>query len=176
MSGSETTQSDHDQQPKEFEGYETADLKPGFGQMPSFIARLKASHRLKATALTQDLEVLLAFRLMARSTPVTRVAVAGQEMIRHALVLLGYKVRTSLTRAFYDTEFHKGDHVYRLIGWHGTGIYGHEKSILEFIDEDVSKVKPVVTIGVINEVNVSPLNQQRVIQDILAYIREHHEE
>lgn len=148
-----------------------ADLKPGFGQMPPFTARVQASHRLKASTLHQD--VVTAVKLMARSTPVTRVAVIGQQLIRQALVTQGYSVKTTLTRAFYDTVFRKDDRVFHLVGWHGTGIYGHEKSILEFIDESVSKTKPVVTIGVINEANVNPENQQRVISNILEYIKEH---
>ena len=146
---------------------EVADLKPEFGQMPPFTAQVKASHRLKASA-----EVVTAVKLMARSTPVTKVALLGQQLIRQALVTKGYSVKTTQTRAFYDTEFHKDGHVLHLVGWHGTGIYGPEKSILEFIDEKVSKTRPVVTIGVINEANVTPENQQRVIAAILEYIKE----
>lgn len=147
-----------------------ADLKSEFGQMPPFTARLKARPRLKASILNQD--VVTAMRLMARSTPVTRVALAGQQSIRQALTVLGYSVKTTLTRAFYDMEFRKDDRVFHLIGWHGTGIYGHEKSVLEFLDERVSKTRPVVTIGVINEDNVTPANQERVVSDILEYIKE----
>jgi hypothetical protein len=176
----ETSPLDHDQQPKPYEAYEPiepegyeveGDMKSGFGQMPPFTARLKASHRLKASALNADL--ITAMKLMARSTPVTKVAMEGQERIRRALVARGYHVKTTLTRAFYDTEFRRETRVFHLIGWHGTGIYGKEKSVFEFIDEDFSKTRPVVTIGVINEDNVTPENQNRVVQDILAYIEEH---
>lgn len=145
-----------------------ADMKPGFGQMPPFTAMVKASYRLQARA-----DVVKAVRLMARSTPVTRVAVEGREQIRRALAALGYVAKTTTTRAFYDMKFTKAERVFHLVGWHGTGIYGPEKSVLEFIDEDVSKTRPVVTIGIINEENVVPSNQERVINDILEYINEY---
>ena len=145
-----------------------ADMKPGFGQMPPFTAMVKASFRLQASA-----DVVIAVRLMARSTPVTRVAVEGREQIRRALASKGYVAKTTTTRAFYDMKFTKDERVLHLVGWHGTGIYGPEKSVLEFIDEDVSKTKPVVTIGVINEENVVRSNQKRVINDILEYINEY---
>lgn len=144
-------------------------MRSGFGQMPPFTA-VKAAHRLKAAEAHQDL--ITAVKLMARSTPVTKVAIEGQKHIRQALVERGYAVRTTNTRAFYDMEFRKDDHVFHLVGWHGTGIYGPEKSVLEFIDEEVSKTKPVVTIGVINEENVTPANQERTINHILEYIEE----
>jgi hypothetical protein len=143
---------------------------PEFGQMPPFTAQVRAHHRLKASAT--DNEVVHAMKLMARATPVTKVALVGQQLIRQTLVRLGYSVQTTLTRAFYDMEFRRDKRVLHLVGWHGTGIYGPEKSILEFIDEQVSKTRPVVTIGVINEANVNPENQQRVISDILEYIKE----
>lgn len=142
--------------------------------MPPFTAHLKAGQRLKASASHPD--VVTAVALMARSTPVTRVAMEGQQQIRHALISKGYRVKTTLTRAFYDTEFRKDARVFHLIGWHGTGIYGREKSVLEFIDEDYSKTRPVVTIGVINEENVTPENQDRVVRDILNYIKECHDD
>jgi len=145
-----------------------ADLKPGFGQMP-VTAQVQASNRLKAVA-QQD--IVVAFQLMARSTPVTKVALEGQRRIRQVLVGLGFSVTITNTRAFYDMEFRNDDKVYHLVGWHGTGIYGHEKSVLEFIDESVSKTRPVVTIGIINEDNVTPANQERVVSDILEYIKE----
>lgn len=145
-----------------------ADMKPSFGQMPPFTAMVQASHRLQAYA-----DVVTAVRLMARSTSVTRVAVEGREQIRRALASKGYVAKTTTTRAFYDMRFTKDERVLHLVGWHGTGIYGPEKSVLEFIDEDVSKTKPVVTIGVINEENVVPSNQERVINDILEYINEY---
>lgn len=148
-----------------------ADLKPSFGQMPPFTARLKAAQRLQASAGHQD--VVTAVKLMARSTPVTKVAAVGQQLIRHELLIRGYNVKTTITRAFYDMEFRKDDHVLHLVGWHGTGIYGPEKSILEFIDDKVSETRPVVTIGVINEANVNPESQQRVISAILDYIKKH---
>lgn len=148
-----------------------ADLKSEFGQMPPFTAQVKAGCRLQASVQRQD--VVTAVKLMARSTPVTKVAAIGQQLIRREMVVRGYSVKTSITRAFYDMEFRKDDHVLHLIGWHGTGIYGPEKSILEFIDDKVSKTRPVVTIGVINEANVNPENQQRVISAILEYIKEY---
>lgn len=149
---------------------EQADMKPSFGQMP---LRLEASMRLKA------FEVEAATRLMARATQVSKVAEQGTRDIVQEFIRLGYIADTQISKAFYTTTFtnedteDKPEHVFQMVGWHGTGRYGTEKTILEFYDEDKSKTKPVVTIGVINDENINPAKQLEVVDHILDYVKHH---
>lgn len=144
---------------------ETADLKSGFGQMPPFIA-------------SEREELMAALKVMARPTQVSKIAETGKKKIEMEMHHLGYTSTTTQNKAFYTTDFYpeKGDvdHSFHMLGWHGTGRYvGGEKTILEFYDDQHSKTKPVVSIGVINEDNVNPAKQLEVVQHILDYLKTH---
>jgi hypothetical protein len=116
-------------------------------------------------------------RLMAKSTPVTKVAEFGIREIGRQMALRGYIANTDITRAFYTTTFEKQEKdsdpcIFQLVGWHGNGHYGTEKTILEFYDESAGH-KPVITIGQINEENLNEENEKRVVDKILDYIKRH---
>jgi len=178
MTGS---QSDQNQQPEQYESYESyepaepseglieSDLKAEHGQMPPFTAALKR--------LTAAEEIKTAVRLMARTTQVSKIATEGKKKIELELHRLGYTATTTQNKAFYTTEFHPEDgegRTFQMVGWHGTGRYiGGEKAILEFYDDEKSKVHPVVSIGVINEENINPAKQLEVIQHIIDYVKHH---
>lgn len=130
--------------------------------------KLEAASRLIAS---QEL------RLMAKATPVTKVAELGIKEIGRQMALRGYIANTEVTRAFYTTTFEKQEKdsdpcVFQLVGWHGNGHYGSEKTILEFYDESRGR-KPVITIGQINDDNLTEENQQHVVEKILDYVRKH---
>jgi hypothetical protein len=58
------------------------------------------------------------------------------------------------------------------MGWHGTGKFaGGEKAILEFYDSRKGD-RPVVSIGILNDQNITPENEQKVIDKIVQYIEE----
>lgn len=139
-------------------------------------ADLEKGRKLKIEA-AQRLLASQELRLMAKATPVTKVAEIGIREIGRQMALRGYIANTEITRAFYTTIFEKQEKdsdpcVFQLVGWHGNGHYGNEKTILEFYD-DAHGRKPVITIGQINEDNLTEGNQQKVIDLILDYIRKH---
>lgn len=85
----------------------------------------------------------------------------------------GFKIKTTENRAFYTTEMYCEDEDYSLclMGWHGTGKFaGGEKAILEFYDSREGE-SPVLTIGTLTEENLTPANEQKLIDRILAYIK-----
>ena len=186
MSGSEKSdQSGADQQPELFEpseafepaepdGYDLtaikADLKTSFGQMPPFTA----SHRLEAA----EQDVRAALKVMARPTRVSIVADEGLRKITNTLLDLGYECTTTKNRAFYTKHFtnvedpSKPD--FEVVGWHGTGSFaGGERAVLEFYDDQKSKDRPVVNIGVLNDSNINPAKQLEIINHIMSYIQSH---
>lgn len=110
---------------------------------------------------------------MARSTPVTRTAERGWKAITDLARQKGYKITTTQNRAFYTTEMHcpVKDFSLFIMGWHGTGMFaGGEKAILELYDSRKGD-RPVLTIGVINEQNITPENEKKLIEHILLYIK-----
>jgi hypothetical protein len=119
-------------------------------------------------------EITAAIKAMARATPVTHTAERGLKAIVGLARKKGYTVKTTENRAFYTTEFRCEDEGYSLymMGWHGTGKFaGGEKAILEFYDSRKGD-RPVVSIGILNEQNVTPENEQKVIDRIVQYIEE----
>lgn len=148
-----------------------ADRLPSFGQMPPFTA----SHRLAAA----EAEVMEAARIMARPTRVSKVADEGLQKITNTLLDLGYEYKVKKNKAFYTKEFFKEGEasnapVFEVVGWHGTGSFaGGERAILEFYDDQHSKDRPVVSIGVINEENINPAKQLEVITHIMDYLKHH---
>lgn len=140
-------------------------MKPEFGQMPPFTAKVNAAARLK---------------IMARTTAVSRIAEQGIRQIVQEFNKRGYEADTTQNKAFYTTVFthpeteDHPEHTFQMVGWHGTGRFaGGERAILEFYDDEHSRDKPVVTIGVINEENVNPAKQQEVVQHIMDYVKHH---
>ena len=154
-------------------------MKAEFGQLPPFTATpIKAAARLRVFAAA---EVDAATKLMARATQVSRVAEKGMREIVQQMIKLGYTADTKQNKAFYTTVFTKEPeneeeqepHVFQMVGWHGTGRYGAEKTILEFYDDEKDPKKPVVTIGVLNEENINPAKQLEVVTHIMDYLKKH---
>jgi hypothetical protein len=161
------------------EAYASANnkLAPFFGQNALSAStkpfKIEAAARLKATLLTA------VEKLMAKSTPVTKIAEKGMRDIDHQMALLGYQAKTVQKRAFYTTDFvERTDNVddepkvFSMTGWHGNGHYGDEKTILEFYDNQRSE-KPIISIGVLSEENINEKRQLEVVKEILDYVRKH---
>lgn len=130
--------------------------------------RLKAAARLRAS---------LEHQLMARTTPITRAAEKGIKEICHQMAIRGYAPHTTCNRAYYTTTFTKEGEdgniqSFQLYGWNGNGRYGLEKSVFEFYDDSMGE-KPVVNIGAINEENVNLVRQEKVVHEVLDYIKKH---
>lgn len=150
-------------------------LKPFFGDIDLKTMTI-ANPKLKIKAAAR-LNAVQELKLMAKATPITKVAEIGIREISRQMALRNFGARTENTRAFYTTTFTREDKedvpcVYQLVGWHGNGHYGNETTILEFYDDSVSR-KPVITIGHVNEENLTEANQQKVINEILDYIKKH---
>jgi hypothetical protein len=145
-------------------------MRPGYGTMPTYMAKLGAAARLKASMQPAATEEVLE----ARTTGVSLVADKGLKEIERALVRMGYEPHTTINKAMYTTTFCKGDRCLELVGWHGTGRFkGGERAVLEFYDSEKG-LKPVVSIGVTNEDNVSTDHEKKIITDILTYIKRLH--
>jgi hypothetical protein len=118
-----------------------------------------------------------ATRLMARATPMSKIAERGMHDIVQYLMRDGYVPQTSQNKAFFTTVFYSKDAEeprFELVGWHGTGRFeGGEKAILEFYDDEKSQSRPVISIGAINDDNLTPAKQQEVIQHIMEYVKTH---
>lgn len=136
--------------------------------------KIEASQRLLSVAG-------MVKKLMARATPVTKVAEAGYKDITRLMLRKGYHTDTKQSKAFYELLFYKTEvrddkdyhREFEVNGWHGeSGRYGPEKTVFELFDRDKG-AKPVVTIGVINEDNVNEKKQQETIKKMLDYL-EHH--
>lgn len=124
-------------------------------------------------ALARLHDLTAATQLMARSTPVSREAEKGLKEITRLAQDQGYNLKTSQNRAFYTTDMVRDDHTLHLMGWHGTGRFaGGEKAILELYDSRKGD-KPVVSIGVLNEENLTAENERHVVQKIIDYLRKH---
>ena len=117
-------------------------------------------------------------KLMARVTPVTRVAEKGYTELSRLMLRKGYKVDRKESKAVFEAVFYKtemdGDHKvhreFEITGWHGTsGRYGPEKTVFELYDKQKGD-KPVVTIGVINEENINEIKQKETIDKMMAYL------
>ncbi len=117
-------------------------------------------------------------RLIARQTPVSKVADQGMKVINQELLRRGYEPHQVKNKAFFTTTYNpiadgtEDLPVLQLVGWHGTGMFqGGERAILEFYDESKSRTKPVVSIGLLNEDNINQGKQLEVINHIMDYIK-----
>lgn len=135
----------------------------------TFPVRVEASARLIAMEA-------MATELMARVTPVTRAADSGLRDIQRFLLSKDYQSTTRKSGALYYTVYRKEDEdgyrEFEIVGWHGCGRYGAEKSILEMHDPKYGK-HAVVNIGIINDTNINEANQRRVVEDIMHYLKLH---
>jgi hypothetical protein len=166
-------------------GHSLGDATAAIAKYKADIARLKAEVNadlrdgqngfgvtpVECSVLARLVDITAATKLMARQTPVSREAERGVKEITRLAMMQGYNVKTTQNRAFYTTDFVCDDHTLHMMGWHGTGRFaGGEKAILELYDSRKGE-KPVVSIGVLNEDNVTPENEKRVIHQILDYIK-----
>lgn len=131
--------------------------------------RIEAASRLKAV---QEIH------LMARATPITKVAGNAIKEITRQLLIRGYKTHTDQMRAYYVTKFCKDEGTeeernLELVGWHGNGKYGLEKTVFEFYDQELGGQKPVINLGAVTEENLTVAKQEKVINEILEYIKKH---
>lgn len=165
-------------------GHSLPDAKAAVERFKIAVERLEGNGKVEAdlypsnfgvtpveSALSRLIDVTTAARLMARSTPVTRTAERGWKAITDMARRAGLKIKTTENRAFYTTEMSCDEYSFYLMGWHATGKFaGGEKAILEFYDSREGE-KPVLSIGVLNEENLTPQNEQKLIENILAYIK-----
>lgn len=124
--------------------------------------KIEASQRLKR-------------KITARTTPLSLAADVGLREIKRLLFTLGYQVKTENKRAFYYTRFYKEledgkFHSYEIVGWHGQGIYGRERTIFELYDSDKGS-KPVVAIGLLTDDSLTAERQRLIADDIVRYIK-----
>lgn len=129
--------------------------------------KIEAAARLRASV----------HKLMARSTPVSKIAESGMKEITRQMAMRGFHVNTTQSKALYTTKFVKEEKtgeqsVCEMVGWHGAGRYGSEKTILEFYDESRGH-KPIISIGVLNEENLNPIKQQDIVNEITNYIKKY---
>lgn len=111
-------------------------------------------------------------RLLARSkiqADVTRVAEQGIKDIMRMMDLKGYHSHMEKRRALYELQFVKDEEEFSLCGWHGTGMYGKDKSILELY-EGHDAAKPVINVP---STDLDESQQKAVIQKIVIYLTEH---
>lgn len=155
----------------------TATLRHKFGHSQEATAGAIECLASVGLAAAARLQASIEHKLMARTTPITRVADKGIKEICHQMALRGFHVRTEVVRGNYTTTFTReapdgSIQVFELFGWNGNGRYGLEKTAFEFYDESRGS-KPVVNIGPITEDNVTVVRQEKIIHDILEYIKKY---
>lgn len=158
-------------------GRMTATLMHKYGHSQEATAGAIARLASVGLAAAARLQAAIEHKLMARTTPITRVADKGIKEIMHQMLLRGFRAKTVESRGNYTTTFIRdtedgGVQVFELFGWNGNGRYGLEKTAFEFYDESRGH-KPVVNFGPITEENVNVARQEKVIHEMIDYIKKH---
>lgn len=132
--------------------------------------QINAARRLIAA---EQAELDASVELRARMTAVGRAAVIGLKQIEGIMADKGYDRQCVNKGPNYCVTYvcpETGRQI-EVVGWHGeVARYGDEKSIMELYDTAHGK-KAVINIGVTNDDNINPQNQQRIINEITHYLK-----